>query len=100
MMNDAGSEMSTFSLADLQAGETVPAGTHTIDIDGDEAALTALYEALVAHDPPEGGYAPDDPAVTIGGYTFMCSEDSKENCTLDIDVDANTITTTGIILVV
>ena len=87
------------SLASLQGGTEVPAGTHMIT--GDADALTALYTALVAFAPdvPADGYAPGSEAVEVGGLMLMCSARSTVNCNLSIDEDAQTITVTGLILV-
>ena len=86
------------SLDELKAGEIVMAGTHLIT--GDESDLTALYTALAAlENVPEDGYEPGAPAVNVGGLMLMCSENSVEKCTLEIDEDESTITVTGTILV-
>ena len=86
------------TLASLEAGYDLMAGTYKIT--GDDAALTALYEALAALPMvPSGGYAPGSDAVSAGGYMIRCSARSAVNCNLSINEDAQTITVTGLIQV-
>ena len=80
------------SLTALKAGETVRSGTYTVS--GDPVEVAAFYVAWArleeARMKIESGESLD-----VGGLSLKCS--GSEECGLEIDVDAETVTVTGTI---
>ena len=80
------------SFAALKDGETVRSGTYTVS--GDPVEIAAFYVAWARLEEARMKIESGE-SLNVGGLSLKCS--GSEECGLEIDVDAETVTVTGTI---